>query len=130
MNKSITFLFLVLGRMTATSSILAFTPPPGNEDGEIVFCYFARAVVAGVSKCDPPSTLVGSVYGGCSHIEDKIRQDVLDEPNVGNSSLEMEKIADIAINRVHSLLKNRIEGWILDVQASEQSVCHNPSIGR
>lgn len=127
MNKIITLLFLGIVMMLVTSPVRAFTSPPGEEDGEIVFCYFARAVVAGVSKCDPPPALVGSVYGGCSHIENKIRQDVLDKPNAWSSSSEMEKIADIAINRVHYLMKNRIEGWILDVQASEQSVCHAPS---
>jgi hypothetical protein len=102
----------------------AFTPPPGDDDGEIVVCYYTRAIVVGLTKCDPPSTLLGAVYGGCSNMEDAIRQKVLNGPSDGTGPVDREEIAQIAINSIHSKLASRIQGWVLDAQADANSACH------
>jgi hypothetical protein len=108
----------VLATCLLGGSANAFTPPPGKDDGDIVVCYYAKAVVAGIAKCDPPSTLVGAVFGGCSNVEESIRQDVLHRPS---GDLEL---AQIVINRIHERLSPQVQGWILDAQADNNSACH------
>jgi len=110
--------------IASLSPAAAFTPPPGDNDGEIVVCYFARAIVSGISKCDPPSTLLGAVYGGCSAMEDAVREKVLNGPPDGTGRSDREEIAQFAINNIHSRLASRIQGWILDAQADDNSACH------
>lgn len=109
------------------STASALTPPPERGSTEIVICYYAKAIVAGLSKCDPPSTLVGAVFGGCSDVEDAIRQDVLHRPSSGLAPFEMAEVAEIAINRIHSQMSPRVQGWILDAQTSDNPACRSSS---
>jgi hypothetical protein len=102
---------------------LAMTPPPKEGSAPIVICYWAKAIVAGVSKCDPPSTLVGAVFGGCSNYEDQVRRGVMEDPTSTQSEWEREKVADIAIRRIHERMASQVQGWILDAQTSDQSLC-------
>ena len=51
----------------ATAQFIDFDKP-------IVACYLAEAVIVGTLKCaDPPSTLVGTVFGRCDKEEQTIR---------------------------------------------------------
>lgn len=109
---------VVIGMMGSAAN--ALTPPPEKDSGTIVICYYAKSIVAGLSKCDPPSTLMASVFGACNEVEEQIRQDVFNQPSGGTDPRE---VADIAIRHIHERLGPRVQGWILDAQTSSNPAC-------
>ena len=109
---------VAVGMMANVAS--AFTPPPEEGSGTIVICYYAKSIVAGLSKCDPPSTLMASVFGACNEVEEQIRQDIFNRPSDGTDPRE---VADIAIRHIHERLGPRVQGWILDAQISSNAAC-------
>jgi hypothetical protein len=109
-----------------STTVLAATPIPREGSPPIVICYWTKAIVAGVSKCDPPSTLVGAVFGGCSDLENQVRQQVLDDPRNTDALWQKREIAEIAVRHIHEIMSSQVQGWILDAQTSDQSVCRHP----
>lgn len=108
------------------ASCLAATPIPDEGAPPIVFCYWLHSIQAGFRKCDPPAMLVGSVFGACSNYEDQVRQQVLDDPTKSAAPWEREEVAKIAIRSIHERMSTQVQGWILDAQVSDQSICKTP----
>lgn len=108
--------------LTALSGLLvaAAVSPPGEDSSPIVTCYFAKSIVYGVLRCDPPSSLVGAVFGACYKEEDKIREEIREKYS---NELYQRQVADVAIRTIHERMGPRIQNWILDAQISDNPAC-------
>jgi hypothetical protein len=101
----------------------AQTPAPVEGSSPLVICYWTHSIQAGLAKCDPPSTLVGAVYGECHDFEERIRQEVLRDPKRTDAPWEREDFVDSTLRRIRDRISPQIQGWILDTQISDKSVC-------
>jgi hypothetical protein len=91
----------------------------------IVACYLAHSAIAGTLKCDPPSTLVGAVFGACDKEEQAFVGRIL---NSGGGGFEQQNVADIALRRIHERMGPLIQNWILGAQAGRPE-CAIPNRG-
>jgi hypothetical protein len=90
------------------------TAQPIDFDKPIVACYLAEAVIVGTLKCaDPPSTLVGTVFGRCDKEEQTIRAKILNDKTSG---YDRQNVADIAIHHIHERMASLIQSWIFQAQ--------------
>jgi hypothetical protein len=100
-------LILILGAATSLAEEAI------NLNSPIVACYLAQSAIAGATKCDQPSTLVGAVFGRCDKEEQAIRDKIL---NSGGDGYDRQNVADIALRRIHERMGPVIQGWILGAQ--------------
>jgi len=111
MNRALTIMFGVL-LLLKFGSAKAQTDIDFNKP--IVACYLAHSAIAGTLKCDPPSTLVGAVFGACDQQEQAFIATILSS---GGGGFDRQEVADIAIRRVHERMAPIIQNWILGAQA-------------
>ena len=95
-----------------------------NLNSPIVACYLAQSAIVGTLKCDPPSTLVGAVYGRCDREEQAIRNEILN----GDVGFDKQIVADIAIRHIHDRMGSVIQSWILGAQTGGPA-CPKADIG-
>jgi hypothetical protein len=117
------FLSFLFASVLLSGSANAFTTPPPDPEKStpLVMCYWKKAVMIGLtSVCHPPPMLVGAVYGACEKEEQEIRDKLAKQSGgsgAGSRIAGFEAGAQ-AIHQIHERLGPRIQGWILDAQAS------------
>lgn len=104
--------------LVAATAANAVTPPPAEGSDPLFWCYFQKSIVYGVSKCDPPSLLVGAVFGACFKEEENMRQQIMVEYGPDRIA-----VVDTAMARIHRRMSPVIQSWILETQVDGSPAC-------
>lgn len=109
---------LSFAALVVATAANAVTPMPAMDSDPVFWCYFQRSIIIGVEKCDPPSTLVGAVFGACFNEEESYRQKILLEFGPGRVA-----VVDIAMARIRQRMSPVIQSWILETQVDGSPAC-------
>lgn len=73
-------------------------------------CYEVHAAYYGGTSCQPPTAMVGAVFGSCTKEETAVRAVIKKEHNDDN------EYADDVMSRIRAGLSNQIQTMLLDSQ--------------
>jgi hypothetical protein len=101
----------------AASTASTFAQEYMNEGRTLVACYDASAEYYGRLTCDPPSTMLGAVFGRCTREEGALRR-------VLAASRSSDPIfLDNVIKNIRSERETKLQSIILDARIQAKKSC-------